>query len=148
MIELFRFRIFLFGIKSIIYAERDSTGGNVKAIKILILMLMTAATQNCSELQQEPHDNCDIVINNDTEQFLWIMIDGIQKGMIKNDGLKYAMWEGISAGNHRVDAFDDMSYSIRHCWSNTPALTNGEDFYWHLLPDHKFTGTWEGDCEY
>ena len=119
----------------------------VKQLLVLLtLVLMTFCFIGCEETEESVDNNNDIIIRNASEQDLWIVIGGVQRGRIDDDGIARTMWDNIPDGQYLLEAYRDANYTVFHCQVTTDLLEDGEDFYWYLLDDHEYEGTFDGDC--
>ena len=79
----------------------------------------------------------------------YIMIDGVERGQIENNGAARTMWDGIDDGKHDLEAYIDDEYTEFFCSVGTGSLNNGEDFRWYLdetAQGQSYTGTKDGLC--
>lgn len=111
------------------------------------LLLLFICLFACEEAEEGVDDNCDIIIRNSSEFDLWIMIDGVRRGLVENDGFAKTMWDDIPEGRHLLEAFRDDNYSFFHCAVMTDYLDDGQDFNWYLYEDDEYGGTFQGDCD-
>lgn len=100
----------------------------------------------CEEAEESVDDNNDIVVRNSTDRYLYIMIDGSERGVIENNGIAHTMWDGISDGIHTLQAYKNDNYTDLHCTVSTDFLDDGEDFYWYLEANNEYSGTRDGNC--
>ena len=100
----------------------------------------------CEEFSEGVDDDNDIIVRNASKRDLWIEIDGISRGRIKDNGRAETMWDGIEDGRHTLRAYRSDDYRDLYCEVDTDYLNGDEDFYWYLLKDGEYSGTESGDC--
>ena len=111
-----------------------------------IMVVMAFCFVACEETEEGVDNNNDIIIRNASEFYLWIAIDGNQRGRIENDGIAKTMWDNIPDGIHVLQAYRDEGYTQLHCSVTTDLLEGDDDFAWYLLENNRFEGTKDGDC--
>ena len=116
----------------------------------LLPLVICGVFAACEEADEAMDRNNDIIVRNGTNQFLYIMIDGVARGQIENNGAARTMWDGIDDGKHDLEAYVDDQYTELFCDVGTGSLNNGEDFRWYLDEPQagvgSYTGTKEGAC--
>lgn len=112
----------------------------------LALLAMALFVAGCEESGQALDSENDIIVRNSAEGDLWIEVDGTGTGRVDNNSIAETVWDNISDGRHTLRAYRDSGYTQFHCEVETDYLSDGEDFYWYLLENDRFEGTFAGDC--
>lgn len=117
-----------------------------RLLLMVTLVCLLFPLVGCEETEEGVDNNIDIIVRNVSEHYLWIRIDGSQRGRIENDGIGRTMWDNISPGVHVLEAFTNEAYTEFHCTVVTDLLEDDEDFTWYLLENDRYEGTKEGNC--
>ena len=117
-----------------------------KIMAITVISFLMIGISGCAEIEEGSDNNNDILIRNVSEFDLYIMIDSEERGYLNNDAVTRTMWDNIPDGIHTIQAFYNTDYTQLHCEVVTDMLTGGEDFYWYLKEDFRFSGSKDGHC--
>ncbi len=117
---------------------------NLKSLVFVALLANLAL--GCDEIHEGFNSDNDIIVRNTAEGDLWIQVNDIRRGRVENNGLAETVWDDIYDGRHELEAFKDSDYSVFHCRVETDYLSDGEDFYWYLEDDDRFSGTFNRRC--
>ncbi len=113
---------------------------------MLLIAFIGISLVACEETDEGVDNQNDIIIRNLSESYVWIMIDGSQRGSVENNGIGKTMWDNIADGVHVLTAYTDENYTEFHCTVVTDELKGDDDFAWYLMEDDEYEGTKEGDC--